>query len=79
MHLTVNYTWNLKNALTCAGRSSVESSLWKMSLETPQPVVAHQVAKFSCCGQYFMSGPANHGSIKMVVFNITARHHLHDN
>ena len=30
-----------------------------MSRETPQPVVAHQVAKFSCCGQYFMSGPAN--------------------
>ena len=26
----------------------------------PQPVVAHQTAKFSCCGQYLIFGPASH-------------------
>ena len=26
----------------------------------PQPVAAHHTAKFSCCGQYLMFGPASH-------------------
>ena len=38
-----------------------------MSRGTPQPVVAHHSAKFSCCGQYFMFGPPGHAFVSLLV------------
>ena len=37
-----------------------ESPLSNISREIPQPRVAQNVAKFSCCGQYPIFGPLSH-------------------
>ena len=37
-----------------------------MSRGTPQLVVAHHSAKFSCCGQYFMFGPPSHAFVSLL-------------
>ena len=46
--LTVKYTWKMYKALVCGGRAGAELPSSKISREIPQPVVAHQVAKFNC-------------------------------
>ena len=49
--------------------STLEWYIWRqqMSRGTPQLVVAHHSAKFSCCGQYFMFGPPGHAFVSLLV------------
>lgn len=49
--------------------STLEWYIWgqQMSRGTPQLVVAHHSAKFSCCGQYFMFGPPGHAFVSLLV------------